>query len=79
VIKNTNEFVPDFGIIRLNKPKDQDESALLRLDDPERTNIEKRVASLCSDYLDEELLKLDYNKVSIPLTIQDFNTVIKEN
>jgi hypothetical protein len=79
VIKNTNEFVPDFGIIRLNKPQDQDESALLRLDDPERTNIEKRVASLCSDYLDEELLKLDYNKVSIPLTIQDFNTVIKEN
>lgn len=49
VIKNTNEFVPDFGIIRLNKPQDQDESALLRLDDPERTNIEKRVASLCSD------------------------------
>jgi len=79
VIKNDAEFVPDFGIIRLNKPQDQDESALLRLDDPLRTEIEKRVASLCSEYLDEELLKLDYNKVSIPLTIEDFNTVIFEN
>jgi hypothetical protein len=33
VIMNESEFVPDFGIIRLNKPQDQDESALLRLDD----------------------------------------------
>jgi hypothetical protein len=48
-IKNEIEFVPDFGIIRLNKPQDQDETALLRLDDPLRTEIEKKVATLCSE------------------------------
>lgn len=59
MIKNELEFVPDFGIIRLNKIQDQDESALMRLDDPFKTEIEKKVATLCSEYLDEELLKLD--------------------
>jgi len=49
IIKNDNEFVPDFGIIRLKKNHEHDETQLLKLDDITRTEIEKTIASLCYD------------------------------
>jgi len=79
IIKNDNEFVPDFGIIRLKKNHDHDETQLLKLDDITRTEIEKTIASLCYDYLDEELLKLDYNKVNLPIKIHEFDKILFDN
>lgn len=79
IIKNENDFVPDFGIIRLSKTQHQNDSQLLKLDDLSRTHIEKKVSSLCYDYLDEELLKLDSNKLPLPISITQFDTVLIEN
>jgi len=79
IIKNENDFVPDFGIIRLSKTQRQNDSQLLKLDDLSRTHIEKKVSSLCYDYLDEELLKLDSNKLPLPISITQFDTVLIEN
>jgi len=47
IVKNEIKFVPDFGIIRLNKTQEQEESQLLKLDDITRCEIEKKVSTLC--------------------------------
>jgi len=52
---------------------------LLKLDDVTRTEIEKKISTLCYEYLDEKLLKLDLNKIQLPINILEFDKILNEN